>query len=109
MSAMEAVRPSLTKDVDPADFQHRTYQESLETIASQRAAATTDFGPNGTSTSLPSAPRITAALSGWPNARPGPTALTTSRSQPLRASLDRPCSRTPAVSSPVSAAKPAMI
>ena len=40
------------------------------------------------------------------NARPSPTALTTSRSQPLRASLARPwCSASPSAS-PVSAAKP---
>ena len=51
--------------------------------------------------------RMTAALSGVPNASPSPTSLTTSRSQPLRASLARPWSSTVAPgSSPVSAAKP---
>ena len=39
----------------------------------------------------PSAPRMTAALSVGLEARPAPTSLTTSRSQPLRASLARPC------------------
>ena len=51
-------------------------------------------------------PRITAWLSALPKTAPPLTSLTTSRSQPLRASLARAWSSTEPVSSPVSAAKP---
>ena len=59
--------------------------------------------------SLPSAPSTVTALAslskpvGWPVS---PTSLTTSRSQPLRASLARAWSSTEPSASPVSAAKP---
>src|SRR5262249_46623301 len=65
----------------------RVYRPGRDRIASHTAAASTAFGPSGTGISLPSAPRITAALSGCPNALPAPTAFTTNRSQPLRASF----------------------
>ena len=71
-----------------------------------RGTRATPSSPVGSSVSLPSAPSSHPALSATSNAVPSPTALTTSRSQPLRASLARPwCSASP-VSSPVSAAKP---
>ena len=54
----------------------------------------------------PSAARMTASLSALPNTAPPLTSLTTSRSQPLRASLARARSSTEPVASPVSAAKP---
>ena len=60
----------------------------------------------GSSVSLPSAPSSQPALSGTSNARPSPTAFTSSRSAPLRASFARPWCRTSPASSPVSAAKP---
>ena len=53
-------------------------------------------------------PRTTASLSALPKTAPPLTSLTTSRSQPLRASLARPWSSTEPVSSPVSAANPTM-
>ena len=64
------------------------------------------FDPKGKAVSSPLAASNQPVLSSVPKALPSPTALTTRRSQPLRASLARPWSRTPPVSSPVSAAKP---
>src|SRR5205085_6199478 len=71
---------------------------------SQTISARTSLGPRGTSVTAPSAARIRAALSVVPARCPAPTWLTTSRSQPLAASLSRPCPSR----SPVSAANPTM-
>src|SRR5664280_903376 len=78
----------------------------MSRMRSRTTSARDSFGPSGTAVSLPSAPKITAALWATSKPRPFPTSLTTSRSQPLRASLDRPWVSTPPLSSPVSAAKP---
>ena len=51
---------------------------------------------------------MVTAVSSRPNTLSVPTSLTTSISQPLRASLARPYSSTEDVASPVSAAKPTM-
>ena len=79
---------------------------SRAATASQTRDASSPFDPVGSSASLPSAPSSQPALSRTSNARPSPTALTTSRSAPFRASLARPWCRTSPVSSPVSAANP---
>ena len=67
----------------------RTVQNRA-TTASQTRDASSAFDPDGSTASLPSAPSSHPALSATSNAVPSPTALTTSRSQPLRASLARP-------------------
>src|SRR5690606_40400110 len=77
-------------------------QERRGATASQTASATSSLGPRGTSIGSPPATRMVAALSGVPKARFSPTWLTTSRSQPLRASLAWPLAST----SWVSAANP---
>ena len=62
----------------------------------------------GVDTWLDPSRRMWTVLSSWPKVLSAPTSLTTSRSQPLRASLSRPWARTPPCSSPVSAANPTM-
>ena len=54
----------------------------------------------------PSAVSRVISLSGWPKTSCGPTSLSTSRSQPLRASLARPSSSSVSPARGVSAAKP---
>ena len=69
-------------------------------------AATASLLSCGTSVAEPSAASTTTAFSARPKTWPAETSLTTSRSQPLRASLVRAWVSTSASSSPVSAAKP---
>ena len=84
-------------------------RQSRGRTASQTACATTslDAGPTWVASSDPRRSRCTV-LSSCPKVLSVPTSLTTSRSQPLRASLARAWSSTDPSSSPVSAAKPTM-
>ena len=72
----------------------RSQAPNRRTTSSQTTWARADLVPSGTSTVAPSAARITAWLSSLPKTAPPLTSLTTSRSQPLRASLARARSRT---------------
>src|SRR4051812_37523005 len=87
--------PHEAADLPRCHSRHRTVvflvemwdQRSRSATASHTRAARAAFDPIGRAAEEPSAPSSQPSLSSTSNARPAPTALTTSRSHPLRSSL----------------------
>ena len=92
----DAISDSVLDALLAEDPRSRVAVETMVTTGQVHVAgeittsASASLGPVGTSTSVPSLPRMTAALSGRSKPRLVPTSLTTSRSQPLLASFARP-------------------